>query len=430
MHRLTKNQVMMAVGVAVSLLVTFQRPIQEAIRLGQHLETRYGLTLLPGLAVLGVVVVGHYVVTTFDRSARRQGDVQMARVLAMGQALTRVSSMSGLRNRLRRHLSEAVGAEGVWVVIRVHDRWVALAGGRPRQPHLPPADIEARCDQVGDRDSFALDPVAGTEVDGHLCFPLTIGDHGFGVVGAPSPRRGTQELRHRLASVLAVLGVSVHNVQLLTQIDERAMLDGLTGCFNRTHGMKVLDAELQRAKRTRSGVTLLLIDVDKFKAINDEYGHLCGDALLQSIGACLHQKLRNNDIKIRYGGDEFIVLLSDTPVADATQVVEMLNQSLRGLAVRWEDHQVSATVCIGASAVRAEEFDLTVDADPLFVRQSLVARADAALYRAKRAGRDRVCVDTEVPWGSTDEVLNARQQTAPRRCASASQFPAASMMTA
>ena len=383
MRRFNRNDVTMLVGVVVALLVMFQRPIQYSIRIGRDLEDRYGLAFLPGLAVLCVVFSGHYFLTQLNRAAKRRRSDQTSRLVTLGQALARATSMNTLRNRLRQYLPEAVEAEGVWVVIRVEERWVALAGGISGQAQIAAKELIARADRVRDCDPSDLDSVHGIDVDGHICFHLTVGAHGVGILGAPMPAERSGELRQHLASVSAVIAIAVHNVQLLKEIDEHGVLDGLTGCFNRTQGMKVLDAELQRGKRQKADVTLLMMDLDYFKSVNDEYGHPCGDALLTAVGKRMHEQLRNSDVKIRYGGEEFVVLLPDTPITGATHVAGLLKQALGKISLAWEGQNVSTTVSIGVAVARAGELD----------RRTLIGRADAALYCAKREGRDRVCID-------------------------------------
>ena len=100
--------------------------------------------------------------------------------------------------------------------------------------------------------------------------------------------------------------------------------------------MKVLDAELQRGKRQKADVTLLMMDLDYFKSVNDEYGHLCGDALLTAVGKRMHEQLRNSDVKIRYGGEDFVVLLPDTPITGVTHVAGLLKQELGKISLAWE----------------------------------------------------------------------------------------------
>ena len=130
-----------------------------------------------------------------------------------------------------------------------------------------------------------------------------------------------------------------------------------------------------------------MLDLDYFKTVNDEHGHLCGDALLTAVGRRMHELLRNSDIKVRYGGEEFLIMLPDTPLAGALHVARVLNRELGRLAVTWKSNAVSRTVSVGVAAAKPGQLDTT----------DLLGRVDAALYRAKNAGRDRVCVDGEAP---------------------------------
>lgn len=332
--------------------------------------------------MLCVVLSGHFILNRLSSAAKRRQREKTSRLVVLGQALAKAGSMTTLRNRLRQYLPEAVGVDGVWAVIRVDERWVALTGGMPSRPEVAAEELTARADRVCERDGSDPDSVHGVDVDGHVCFRMAVGTHGVGVLGAPMPTKGF-DLRQRLASVSAVLAIAVHNVQLVNEIDENGVLDGLTGCFNRTQGMRVLDAELQRGKRQKADVTLLMMDLDYFKSVNDEHGHLCGDALLTAVGKEMHKQLRNSDVKIRYGGEEFVVLLPDTPIAGGSHVADILNRELGKISLSWEGEDVSTTVSIGVAVARAGELD----------RRTLIGRADAALYRAKREGRDRVCID-------------------------------------
>ena len=126
-----------------------------------------------------------------------------------------------------------------------------------------------------------------------------------------------------------------------------------------------------------------MLDLDYFKSVNDAYGHLCGDALLTAVGRRMHELLRNSDIKVRWGGEEFLVMLPDTPLPGAVHVANVLNRELGKLTVDWNDEVVTRTVSVGVAAARPGELDTT----------DLLGRVDAALYSAKNAGRDQVCVD-------------------------------------
>jgi len=123
-----------------------------------------------------------------------------------------------------------------------------------------------------------------------------------------------------------------------------------------------------------------MFDLDNFKGINDRHGHLCGDAVLAAVGATMKAELRGSDLKCRYGGDEFMVLLPDTPLVGAKQVSENLRRAIAEHPVTWNDGQVMVTASFGITSINQGEHD------PL----SAIARADTALYRAKQRGRNGI----------------------------------------
>jgi two-component system cell cycle response regulator len=130
-----------------------------------------------------------------------------------------------------------------------------------------------------------------------------------------------------------------------------------------------------------------MFDLDNFKGINDRHGHLCGDAVLAAIGARMKSELRGSDLKCRYGGDEFMVILPDTPLGGARQVSENLRQAMESHPLTWNNEQVKITASFGVAVVNP------TDQDPL----AAIARADAALYRAKERGRNDVQVEEQPP---------------------------------
>jgi diguanylate cyclase (GGDEF)-like protein len=149
----------------------------------------------------------------------------------------------------------------------------------------------------------------------------------------------------------------------------------------------VLDSELRRARRSKLPLSLLMFDLDNFKAINDRHGHLCGDAVLAAVGAIMKAELRGSDIKCRYGGDEFMVILPDTPAGGARQVCDNLRRAITERPVVWNDGHIAVTASFGVSAVNI------ADHDP----RTAIARADAALYRAKQVGRNAIQVEDHNP---------------------------------
>jgi diguanylate cyclase (GGDEF)-like protein len=125
-----------------------------------------------------------------------------------------------------------------------------------------------------------------------------------------------------------------------------------------------------------------MFDIDHFKTINDELGHLRGDDVLRAVGAQLTRVLRSTDVRCRYGGDEFLIILPDTPLIGAQQVAESVRREMTTLAMVVGGKNIPVTVSVGVAAAGPAELGVT----------ALIVRADEALYRAKRAGRDRCSV--------------------------------------
>jgi diguanylate cyclase (GGDEF)-like protein len=179
-----------------------------------------------------------------------------------------------------------------------------------------------------------------------------------------------------------VMAIGVKNTQLLSDAREMSLRDALTGCFNRAYALQTLDSEVHRVRRTGLPLSVVMFDVDHFKATNDRYGHLCGDELLAAIGVQLSRSMRSTDLRCRYAGDEFLIILPDTPAAGAQQVAEGLRQSVGRLTVPGAAGHPPITISVGVAEVAPEEADA----------KSFLRRADEALYRAKRGGRNRVSV--------------------------------------
>jgi diguanylate cyclase (GGDEF)-like protein len=168
-------------------------------------------------------------------------------------------------------------------------------------------------------------------------------------------------------------------VQLFLETREHSLRDSLTSCFNRGHGLDTLDGELRRSRRSHLPLSILMFDIDHFKTFNDELGHLRGDDLLRAVGAQLTRVLRSTDVRCRYGGDEFLVILPDTPLIGAQQVAESVRREMATLAMVAGDRTIPVTVSIGVAAAGPNELGIT----------SLIVRADEGLYQAKRLGRNR-----------------------------------------
>jgi diguanylate cyclase len=161
----------------------------------------------------------------------------------------------------------------------------------------------------------------------------------------------------------------------------QATMDALTNLPNRLAYDARLEREYARWKRHKTPLTLLVLDVDRFKQINDTYGHKAGDKALKLIAFVLKQTVRETDFIARYGGEEFVAIIADTPTAAAVKVAEKMRASVEAADFHHNKQKVAITVSVGISSFRDAD-----TADMVFLR------ADKALYRAKSLGRNR-CVD-------------------------------------
>jgi len=195
-------------------------------------------------------------------------------------------------------------------------------------------------------------------------------------------RRAEEALKKARADL--EIQVKVRTAELLKankMLEEVSITDGLTGLHNYRYLMRVLDTEYKRARRYNHRFALLMLDIDRFKDVNDRYGHPCGDSILQGIGRLLKDCVRNTDIVTRYGGDEMAIILLEVNKAVAMEVSEKLRGEVEKHSFLWQGTSVNITVSIGVAAVLEEGIQDW---------NGLVNAADQALYQAKDGGRNRV----------------------------------------
>jgi len=167
------------------------------------------------------------------------------------------------------------------------------------------------------------------------------------------------------------------------ELEYLARFDPLTGVANRRHFVEMVEAEMSRSSRYGKPLSILMVDIDQFKEVNDAYGHQAGDIILQALSETCKIVLRAFDIVGRWGGDEFAILLPETPPAIAPQVAERLRDAIESTVVDLEMHSpLHFSVSIGCASRNAKDDNL----------DTLLNIADRALYDAKRTGRNRVCV--------------------------------------
>lgn len=190
-------------------------------------------------------------------------------------------------------------------------------------------------------------------------------------------------LRNEQREIIGVY-ITVQDVTDFVFYEEKlatmAKTDCLTGIYNRRYLDQRLQEELDRCRRHGSPLSILLLDIDHFKKINDTYGHLCGDYALRGIATELRRSLRSIDILGRYGGEEFCCILPETPLDQACKLAERCRAEISAAPLCCIDQQLTVTASIGVAGQLSGD---TMD--------RLIKRADDALYQAKHQGRNRVC---------------------------------------
>ncbi|HSO27723.1 MAG TPA: sensor domain-containing diguanylate cyclase, partial [Anaerolineales bacterium] len=204
--------------------------------------------------------------------------------------------------------------------------------------------------------------------------------------------------KNQIGRLIVIQDITTRKL-LEQRLRELATSDDLTGLYTRRHFFERGQAELLRARRYQRPLALFMLDVDRFKRVNDTAGHLVGDQVLQEIAALCRQSLRETDLLARYGGEEFVVLLPETDEESAQKSAERLRQLIDERPVKTAAWPVSVTVSVGVAAYSGFE-ELTFD--------DLLQRADRALYLSKARGRNRVTI-----WQANEQALIPKQDGGP-----------------
>jgi diguanylate cyclase (GGDEF)-like protein len=377
---------------AAAVVVIFSSSIQRLLDYVRSVEVETGLTLLPAL----VLLVGGFLFHQIRRNQQQQAKAEAAelatkeaqrraeeleRLVTFGQALGRALDLDSIRMAVAQHVPTLSGTDNVWVLVQQGADWIALHGdARGGSEMVQWGDLAEQLLAAG------ADRTPSSLVDRHLGFPLAVGGNTVGVLGIrPDGGMMPADRRRIVEAAAALLAVSVKNAQLFREVRENSVKDALTGCINRAHSLEIIDAELRRARRNQMPVSLIMFDIDHFKDVNDRYGHLCGDAVLGAIGKRMKEVLRGSDLKCRWGGEEFLVLLPETPLHGARRVADTLRREIADRPIPWAGEGLTITASFGLAQTLPGEVNV----------EAVIARADQALYRAKDDGRNCVRIAPE-----------------------------------
>jgi diguanylate cyclase (GGDEF)-like protein len=386
---ISRHDTGLVAALIVGTFVLFNQPLRALLETAGDIQRRYHLDLVQTLILLVVVLAFHQTRKRQEAKAEartaaaeaqqaRLRSEELERLVGLSRALASVNDYMGLSQALWRYLPKFTCDRASWLLICQQGCWDVLL--RDTDDRRSNEELEAIAGKALAIDASQPARVDGISIDDALCFPMMAGGNPVGVlIVRDKPGLSLDERRALLAAV-SLAGIAVRNVQAFVEARENSLRDGLTGCFNRAHAVDTLHAELKRARRTRASLSMLMFDIDHFKRVNDSYGHLAGDQLLAEVGRRLDSVLRSTDVKCRYGGDEFLIILPETPASGARQLAESLRQELSTIAVDTADGPLTATFSIGVATAGEEDKDA----------ETFVARTDRELYKAKRNGRNRV----------------------------------------
>jgi diguanylate cyclase (GGDEF)-like protein len=328
-------------------------------------------------------------------SLERQRARQLEAINTIAQQSTAVMDLEGLLARVCPVIQKAFQVSHVSLSLRENGELSLRAHAGTLTPCLPPngrlpANAEpwsrvlatggtvVESDLTAEPETFRL--FAGSA--SRMSIPLISFGQTLGVLTLHSSEKNAFcdfELRS-LEAVADICASSIQTAHYVERIRQLSYLDGLTGIFNRRFFEMRIIEEMERARRSGSGMALVIADIDQFKRLNDEFGHLLGDEVLRQVSSLFHQQVRKIDVVCRYGGEEFAILLTNTNAQHAFGVVDKLRRLVEG----WNFPGVPRTVTISAGIAAFPEHGTT--------RDELVKAADTGLYAAKQSGRNRVCV--------------------------------------
>ena len=221
----------------------------------------------------------------------------------------------------------------------------------------------------------------GAEPQSQLCVPLMAYGETLGMLHVTQQALAFTEAQRGIAKAIGEqAALALSNVKLRAALHDRSIRDPLTGLYNRRFMEETLERELARAKRSHAPLSLIMVDLDHFKKVNDHYGHAAGDAVLRATAQLISQTLRVSDIACRYGGEELVLILPDCSSGNAVKRAEQICNAIRAQAITENGQTLFVTGSFGVASTEHAGWEAC----------DVIRLADKALYQAKADGRDRV----------------------------------------
>jgi diguanylate cyclase (GGDEF)-like protein len=317
---------------------------------------------------------------------------QLEAINAIAKRTTVELDLKELLDRLGTQLPKSFPVEQVLIFLRDEDGNLVLRsqhGASPTKYNL--GDI-LPAGQACTAGANRLTPYCGDSADcpvgcfspgcEEVCLPLiSFGENiGLLVCAAQQGKKFLANDVQALESVSDILATATQNARYVDKVRQLAYRDGLTGVFNRRYFESRLIEEITRAARYGGGVSVLMIDIDHFKRVNDDFGHMVGDDVLRAVSTIFVRQLRKVDVVCRYGGEEFAIILTATQGASAAAVADKLRRVVASSRFPGMDYEL--TISIGVAEFPANGI----------TRDDIVRSTDSALYEAKAAGRNKVCL--------------------------------------
>jgi diguanylate cyclase (GGDEF)-like protein len=234
------------------------------------------------------------------------------------------------------------------------------------------------------RFSARIDNISKYVTKSIICVPLKSKGRVLGVVELINKGDSglfKEEDLNLLTTLADYTAIAIENAKYFQKVQDLTITDDVTNLYNSRYLHRFLEYESERARRYKSNLSLIFLDIDYFKRVNDTYGHICGSKLLKEIGLLLVSKIRKVDVACRYGGDEFVVVLPHTIKEDAFNVAKKIKSSMKQTRfLKDEDLKIKITASFGVASIPSDSEDST----------GLIRLADNAMYKVKGHSRDGV----------------------------------------